>query len=69
MAAKIAQYKIVTHSDPKDTEDEVNAFLADGWELYGELRVIEYWAGGESDDARCVYSHTQAMVRRFAAGD
>jgi hypothetical protein len=32
-------YKIVSHKDAKDTEDEVHAFLKEGWQLHGDLKV------------------------------
>lgn len=61
---EVVEYKIVTHSDPKDTQDEVNSFLAEGWELYGDLKHLEYWVGGDSDDSRAKWSFSQAMIRR-----
>jgi hypothetical protein len=48
------EYKIVSHKDSKDTEDEVNAFLNEGWELHGDLKVI----GGTPN------AYAQAMTRQ-----
>lgn len=47
-------YKIVSHSEFKDTEDEVNALLNDHWELHGDLKVIS----GTPN------TYSQAMVKR-----
>jgi hypothetical protein len=47
-------YKIVSHSDFKDTEDEVNALLKEHWELLGDLKVI---SGTPT-------TYAQAMVQR-----
>jgi uncharacterized protein YkwD len=35
------EYKIVSHKDAQDTQDEVNAFLKEGWELHGDLKVTD----------------------------
>jgi hypothetical protein len=48
------EYKIVSHSDPNDTEDEVNALLKERWELLGDLKVIS----GTPN------TYAQAMVKR-----
>jgi hypothetical protein len=32
-------YKIVSHKDAQDTEDEVHALLKEGWQLHGDLKV------------------------------
>ena len=48
------EYKIVSHVKRQDTEDEVNAFLSEGWELHGDLKVD----GGPPN------GFTQAMVKR-----
>ena len=48
------EYKIVSHGEFKDTEDEVNALLKEHWELFGDLKVI---SGTPS-------IYVQAMVKR-----
>ena len=47
-------YKIVSHAEFQDTEDEVDALLKQGWYLHGELKVIS--------GAPNLYA--QAMVQR-----
>jgi hypothetical protein len=47
-------YKIISHSEFKDTEDEVNALLKEHWELHGDLKVIS----GTPN------TYAQAMVQR-----
>jgi len=32
----MAEYKIVSNESPTDTEDQVNALLAESWLLHGE---------------------------------
>ncbi len=35
------EYKIVSHREAQDTEDQVNALLKERWELHGNLKVTE----------------------------
>jgi hypothetical protein len=56
-------YKIVSHSEFKDTEDEVNALLEEHWELHGDLKVI---SGTPNTYAQAMvkqehYSHIDAI--------
>jgi predicted DNA-binding ArsR family transcriptional regulator len=44
-------YKIVSHKEAQDTEDEVHALLKEGWELHGDLKVTDH-------------AYVQAMVKR-----
>jgi hypothetical protein len=44
------EYKIVSHAERRDTEDEVNAFLKEGWALHGGLKVADS-------------AYTQAMIK------
>ncbi|PYS21497.1 MAG: hypothetical protein DMF72_17055 [Acidobacteria bacterium] len=76
MAGKVIEYSIVSNRFADDTAREVNRLLAEGWELYGELKVVEYFATYEGDESpQSVSGYSQAMVRRemsefmHAAGD
>jgi hypothetical protein len=40
MAGKTAEYRIISHVEWQDSEDEVNTLLKEGWELHGDLNVI-----------------------------
>lgn len=63
MEKRIIEYIIIDHSYPSETTEEVNKYLDMGWELYGELKVIGYFAdwGEEKQHAS---SYSQAMVKR-----
>jgi len=37
----VVGYKIVSHEDFKETEEEVNTLLKEGWTPHGDLKVIE----------------------------
>jgi hypothetical protein len=35
------QYRIVSHKEWQDTEDEINTLLKEGWVLHGDLKVTD----------------------------
>lgn len=35
------KYQIVSHTDAKETENEVNVLLEDGWHLHGDLKATD----------------------------
>ena len=37
----VVGYKIVSHEDFKETEEEINTLLKEGWVLHGDLKVTE----------------------------
>lgn len=41
MGGHTTAYRIVSHREWQDTEDQVNALLKEGWELHGDLRVTD----------------------------
>ena len=47
------KYTIVSHGDPKETENEVNSLLENGWVLHGNLNVV---SGAET-------SYSQALIQ------
>lgn len=54
MSGHTVEYRIISHVEWQDTEDDVNKLLKDGWELHGELRVI-----GDNPN-----HYVQALVRK-----
>ncbi len=40
MTAHTIEFRIISHVEWQDTEDEVNKLLKEGWELHGDLKVI-----------------------------
>ena len=56
---RIVEYKIVDDRYSVDVAYAVSALLAEGWELYGELKV---WGYSTNPDSR----FSQALVRREA---
>ncbi len=55
------QYKIVNSSTSMDIELQVNDLLENGWELYGELKVITYTSGDVNFE---FFEYNQTMVKR-----
>ncbi len=64
----MTRYKVITHAAREYFEKQVNAALAEGWELYGPLNVTMAEEEGDYGPVRAVPVYHQALVRPEAGG-
>ncbi len=57
------EYKIISDADSSEVSRRVSEYLADGWELYGELQLDSYYADYGDNEGEHVAIYAQAIVR------